>query len=1286
MNISRDNHLMLIQLILTITLLVISASAFAYNSPGESLAACFETDRRYHDPTITPINRGPGHCVETPPNWNRCEDGPNVATGQYYIFVRISDGYGLSRFVVNCPEYTPEYTLIPPPEPPSCDKEGNPCNPATGSKTQLENDYQSSNPSGISLNRYYHSFSDQLSHQYTGQKWRHQYDAALFTYSPSINHHYKTDTSGTNPKTFTSSVYTTKVDACTLGFEEIRYVVWGGKLATATASYAGGNICTISGGGGAGGLAGSKGAIFRISSGGGSDVADMPDARILVRPDGGEYYFGSINGFNLELYNPEVSLVADGSDWVFTDTDDTRERYNVLGQLMSITSREGRVTTLQYNLSKIEGGDNYKGTLDKVTDADGRNLLFTYVDNNGEPRLSKIATPDGNISYGYNTVGNLSTVTYPDGHSKTYHYEDTRFPHHLTGITDENGDRFATWAYDAAGKAILSEHAGGAERVTLAYNADGTTLVTGALGDVRTYDFDIAQGRLKVKEITGDRCTTCGSGDKKSRSYDANGFAASYTDWNGNHTLLVYNTRGLEDFRTEAKDSPQERLIQTQWHPDYRLPTQISKPGQVTDLGYQDGRLVSRTVTDTQSNAQRITTYSYFTTGVKLGLLQSIDGPRTDVNDITTFDYTANGDLSTVTNALNQTTTLSNHDASGRPQTITDANGQVTQLGYSPRGWLTSLNRSGQITVFDYDHVGQIKKLTLATGAYAEYIYDPAHRLTDITDNLGNSVHYTLDAMGNRKKTELKDPSGSLTSLLEQEFNKLSQLQLSIGGEGQITRYDYDFNGNQSAITDPRNTGNDRAAAKLINPLQTDNTSHSVYDALNRLATVNQLQTAGNSNDDVTATSTYNALDQLTKVVDPNGLETTYVYNALGDLLTMTSPDTGTTSYTNDTAGNRLSQTDARGITTTYTYDALNRLKSTSYPDINLNITYTYDENNTGQNGIGRLTTMTDASGTTQYRYDNRANLSSVTTTRGVMTLTTGYSYNGADQVSQIRYPSGRAVNYGYDAANRISGVTTTDTQGNTQSLLTNINYQPFGPMSGMTYGNNLTNSQSYDLDYRQTSLDTNAILQRGYGFDDASNIIDITNTLNTTNDQTFIYDGLSRLEDAQGSYGSIGYQYDKTSNRTQRTRNNTTDTYQYLNNSHHLLDINGSQQYSYDANGNTTNLPNPLISTNLVYGDHNRLSGVNGASYLYNGQGQRVRKQTADTFGRASVTTTLIYPADEITNNARLIPGMQFQILPGTICGSTIVPAMSLNNGTPLNKLVVQQELVFALLLTQLY
>ena len=37
--------------------------------------------------------------------------------------------------------------------------------------------------------------------------------------------------------------------------------------------------------------------------------------------------------------------------------------------------------------------------------------------------------------------------------------------------------------------------------------------------------------------------------------------------------------------------------------------------------------------------------------------------------------------------------------------------------------------------------------------------YD-AHRTTAVGDGLGNTIHYTLDAMGNRTKEEVKDAAG----------------------------------------------------------------------------------------------------------------------------------------------------------------------------------------------------------------------------------------------------------------------------------------------------------------------------------------------------------------------------------------------------------------------------------------------------------------------------------------------------------------------------------------------
>ena len=93
-----------------------------------------------------------------------------------------------------------------------------------------------------------------------------------------------------------------------------------------------------------------------------------------------------------------------------------------------------------------------------------------------------------------------------------------------------------------------------------------------------------------------------------------------------------------------------------------------------------------------------------------------------------------------------------------------------------------------------------------------------AQRLTSITDSLGNSVTYTLDEAGNRKKEDTKDPAGALAQTLTRVFNGLSRVKELRGATGQLTAYDYDPQGNLKSATDPllHATGNE-------------------YDALNRL-------------------------------------------------------------------------------------------------------------------------------------------------------------------------------------------------------------------------------------------------------------------------------------------------------------------------------------------------------------------------------------------------------------------------------------------------------------------
>ncbi len=336
-----------------------------------------------------------------------------------------------------------------------------------------------------------------------------------------------------------------------------------------------------------------------------SDAATSNTVAVNYRPDGQGVFFVETAGSWTPTIDLTLQLIElkDAQDvrtgWELTDSNDVVETYDAQGKLISITNRQGQTQTLNYDLTAAQGGDDNTDTLDSVTGPFGRTLTFSY---NANGLLAAITDPEGNsYSYAYDTNNNLETLTYPDetpadsndNPTRVYHYEDTNFIHALTGITDETGNRFASWGYDAQGRAIFSEHAG-AERSDVVYNVDGTTTITNSLGQVRTYHFETHNSVYLTSQVDGEQCVSCG-GTTQRTTYDANGFVASRTDFNGNTTTYINDARGLELSRTEAVGTPQERTITTEWHPTFRLPTKITEPGKITTFTYDaQGRLLER--------------------------------------------------------------------------------------------------------------------------------------------------------------------------------------------------------------------------------------------------------------------------------------------------------------------------------------------------------------------------------------------------------------------------------------------------------------------------------------------------------------------------------------------------------------------------------------------------------------------------------------------------------------------------------------------------------------------
>lgn len=1002
---------------------------------------------------------------------------------------------------------------------------------------------------------------------------------------------------------------------------------------------------------------------------------------IVYRPD------GRIQRFNLSggVWTPDadiserLSVTLDGSgnylSATYTTNDDDVETYDTLGRVSSITNRGGFTQTVTYTTGPLGSvntiSHNY---VQSVTDPQSRALTFGYTNS----QLTSVT--DGNnalIQYAYDTNGNLHTVTYPDINSgtkvRTYNYNETgqtsgaSLPNALTGIVDENNQRYVSWGYTSTGLANLSVHGpfsgGTIDRTSLVYNANGTTTVTDGLNQARVFTFKNPAQYLVPRYITLDQpCDYCGTSDA-SRTYDSNGYPSGATDFRSYQKGYTYNARGLETQRDEAKTQAEERITNTTWNASFRVPDVRTVSNHSSTVETQTkwvynsrGQPLARceydlttagagsytcAATGTPPAGIRRWAYSYCdaidgTQCPLVGLILSVDGPRTDVSDVTTYAYRLaddtnttplyrKGDLWKITNALSQVTEFQQNDGNGWPLRIKDTNGVLTDRTYHPRGWLRtrivranadgSASANDATTQYDYDGVGNPLKITEPDGVYLSYSYDNAHRLTNITDNLGDHIDYTLDALGHRTADKTFDVSDAVNPrrLLTRAYNALARMTDQYDAQTRDTHFSYDGNGNRTDQTDP-------LGVKM----------HWDYDGLNRLKDqMGDYQGTDTSTANSTTGYSLDTRNNVTGITDPNTLpSTTYTFDDLNNLKTLQSPDTGTTQYPSyDAAGNRLTQTDNRGVSWAMTYDVVNRLASTTYPTASLNVSYTYDSYGTTSPcattsyPVGRLAKMTDASGSTIYCYDLRGNVIEKIQVTHSYRFDTRYSYNLADRLLSITYPSGARVNYTRDNDGRIQNVSVTPPGGSATSILTSLTWQPFGPPITYTFAQgSQTLTKTFDQNYWLTDVAGNA-LNLHFCRDAESNITSLAATspaCTATPIAQYSYDNLYRLTHVKDGTGSNlqDFTYNLTGDRLTKTLDpSPTQTYTYAPNTHQLDGV-GANARMLDLNGNTTEITGGA-TLDFTFDDRNRMTAVKRnsspiATYDFTANGKRVYKSTS--------------------------------------------------------------------------
>jgi RHS repeat-associated protein len=552
-----------------------------------------------------------------------------------------------------------------------------------------------------------------------------------------------------------------------------------------------------------------------------------------------------------------------------------------------------------------------------------------------------------------------------------------------------------------------------------------------------------------------------------------------------------------------------------------------TSPSLTESYGYDVSTSLVKSYTDQN---QRMTNYDYF--------------PGTLASKTMTLPTQAHQDFSY--DYVNLTTTVTSYDSNsvqvGQQQTYLNAIGQTKTV----RQWAGSTNydRVDQ----QYDSVGRLSKQTnpyrdqsIETQRWSQFTYDMLDRTTQVT--LPDSQ--TIQAAYSGQYTRVTDQVGR---------QRISQTD-ALGRLAQVIEV---------------------AAAT------SDYFGYSTFTPVGAWGTIYGYSTS----------YTYDALNNVAQV--QQGSQTRlFVYDGLSRLLYEKQPEQGATiSYNGQNysvkyewdANNRNNLrrlTDSRGTVITYFYDGLNRLVAQTYSGsptasnfynfwdgatslsisadgyggpFNKNISFPTGIDAT--NAIGRLSASVNDTNTAgdYYKYGPDGEVLTQVERVSGNDFTTTAGYNSLLRTTSLRYPSGRQLDFSYDAALRPSAITDHNSQVN---YVSGVNYGSASQVTSLNMGDGTTESFGYEpnrlqLTSQQVTKGASTLLNLGYSYaatagqhgagttaGNSGQLIGMTDTTpgGAGTSVNYTYDLLSRMKTGQAAAGwSVSETYDRYGNRWQQS------------------------------------------------------------------------------------------------------------------------------------------------------
>ena len=378
----------------------------------------------------------------------------------------------------------------------------------------------------------------------------------------------------------------------------------------------------------------------------------------------------------------------------------------------------------------------------------------------------------------------------------------------------------------------------------------------------------------------------------------------------------------------------------------------------------------------------------------------------------------------------------------------------------------------------------------------------------------------------------------------------------------------------------------------------------------------------------------YNADNQLTKTILPNGTSVSYTYDDNSNVIEKliengtATPQKVTYAYdvdnkltvfkdalqrnilhTYDANANPISTIMPNGSLLEWTYDSANRVISSKRNGVTA-FTYQYDANGNetnvtdSVNGItrdkaydvgNRIISMTDRGGSVAWTYHDKSyKLKEAKITHGAYTNTTSYLYNALNQNTEVT-DGGLSYRFDYDEFGNVR----TYTAGNGSGA--SFHYDQTQKVDQLTIGNKYGTTLLYET-YQYDENGNRTIIDRKTGI--------------SSGKSTYVYDNINQLIKESLPDGTVNeFTYDGFGNRTRvkvtksgSTISNTSATF---NSGNQLVNF-GSEVITYDENGNR------LTDSQFKYrwNEEDQLVSVTKkdettpfATYKYDDDGRRIEK-----------------------------------------------------------------------------